>query len=395
LSYVDDPENYTIILRFLGTTPSTSNIHSTFNSVFYQLSKIFSIPMPKRVLQLSYIDLKLIFLRQLNLILEIYPTKKVVILLDSLDQLNPYDYALDWSPEKLPPNTKIIYSVIPDHGKIQQRFEAKENTNPNNFIEITSLDTRLAKLILEDFLKSANRTLSAEQWSVLEDMFAKATLFPLYVTLIFDIVAKWPSFYEVTEKFTKCLTIDQCIEYLFTILEIQHGKLLFSRSIIYLSLFKNGISESEIEDILSLDDEVLFDVFEFHAPPIRKLPAALWSRIKHELNGYMVEKEVHDTRVIYWYHRRFIEVANSFYIDNLKENTRNEIFSNVIDFYSETWKNKPKPYKYNDFLAKKKRLEGTDAAEKRETAIQPTCLVIKFEHNNFFLNMLCHFNFQY
>ena len=87
---------------------------------------------------------------------------------------------------------------------------------------------------------------------------------------------------------------------------------------IYLSSFKNGISESEIEDILSIDDDVLYDIFEFHAPPIRRLPLALWLRIKDDLKGYMVEKAIDDIRVIYWYHRRFIEVASSYYIKKLQ-----------------------------------------------------------------------------
>ncbi len=52
---------------------------------------------------------------------------------------------------------------------------------------------------------------------------------------------------------------------------------------------------------LNKDDDVLYDIFQFHAPPIRKLPVALWVRIKDDLKGYMVEKEIHDTRVIYWY----------------------------------------------------------------------------------------------
>jgi hypothetical protein len=151
-----------------------------------------------------------------------------------------------------------------------------------------------------------------------------------------------------------------------------HGKLLFSRAIIYMSSFKNGISEGEIEDILSLDDDVLYDIFEFHAPPIRRLPIALWSRIKNDLKEYMVEKEINDTRVIYWYHRRFIEVANSFYISKLNSAERETIFGNVFDFFNETWKHKPKPYKYNEYIGKKLKLNEDKAKETRDTTSQPT-----------------------
>ncbi|RNA06167.1 NACHT and WD repeat domain-containing 2-like, partial [Brachionus plicatilis] len=197
-------------------------------------------------------------------------------------------------------------------------------------------------------------------------------LYPLYVKLIFDIVSKWTSFYEPDDEFKKCLNIDSSIRYLFLSLEQVHGSLLFSRTIIYMSLFKNGISENEIEDILSLDDDVLYDIFEFHAPPIRKLPIALWARIKNDLKEYMVEKEIDDTRVIYWYHRRFIEVANSFYVTKLNSVDRTSIFTNVIDFFNETWKHKPKPYIYNDYLTKKFGVKNGESEEVRDTGMQPT-----------------------
>lgn len=86
----------------------------------------------------------------------------------------------------------------------------------------------------------------------------------------------------------------------------------------------------------------------------------------------MVEKEVDDSRVIIWYHRRFIEVTSSHYISKLNSSERVSIFSNVIDFFNETWKNKPKPFKYNSYIAKKKKLNDTNAAEIRDTSIQKT-----------------------
>jgi hypothetical protein len=49
-------------------------------------------------------------------------------------------------------------------------------------------------------------------------------------------------------------------------------------------------------------------VFQFHLPPVRRLPPILWIRIKHDLREYIVEKEANDTKVIFWYHRRFVEV---------------------------------------------------------------------------------------
>ena len=43
---------------------------------------------------------------------------------------------------------------------------------------------------------------------------------------------------------------------------------------------------------------------------------------------------------------RFIEVASKKYIDTLDVEKRDEIFTNVIDFFTEKWKNTPKPFKH-------------------------------------------------
>lgn len=300
-------------MRFLGTTPSTSSILTTLKSIIYQISRIFNL---KQKLDFNFdnsdvsrIRLKNILKEQFFSIFFNYPNKKLVIILDSIDQLNTSDYCLDWIINEFPENIKMIYSTLPEHGQILDNFKEKHELVEDNFLSVSSLDKELATEIIRDWLVKASRSISENQWSVINKMFFNRDLYPLYIKLIFDIICKWPSFYQPDSNFENCTSIDNCIEYLFGILESIHGKLLFKRAIIYMSSFRNGISESEIEDILSLDDDVLYQIFEFHAPPVRRLPIALWSRIKHDLRGYMVEKEVHATRVIYWYHRRFIEVT--------------------------------------------------------------------------------------
>ena len=52
---------------------------------------------------------------------------------------------------------------------------------------------------------------------------------------------------------------------------------------------KRGLAENELEDILSCDDEVLNDVYEFSTPPLRKLPPLLLIRIKTDMEEYLGE----------------------------------------------------------------------------------------------------------
>ena len=224
----------------------------------------------------------------------------MVILLDSIDQLIYTDYDLQWMIYDFPSNIKFIFSTLTAHCGILDRIKTKIK-NSENLLSIKELNPTDVKSILEDWLNKSNRSLSEEQWIVLDGMLKSSILHPLLVKLLYDIVIKWRSFYKPKDDFITIKKIDDCIRYLFGLLEKEHGKLLFSRCMFYMNIMKNGISESELEDILCLDDDLLTTIFEFHSPPIRRFPMALWARLKHSLIEYMVEKEIDDSKVIFWY----------------------------------------------------------------------------------------------
>lgn len=48
---------------------------------------------------------------------------------------------------------------------------------------------------------------------------------------------------------------------------------------------KSGLSEAELEDILSCDDDVLNNVYMYWTPPIRRLPPLLLVRLKASLEN--------------------------------------------------------------------------------------------------------------
>ncbi len=68
--------------------------------------------------------------------------------------------------------------------------------------------------------------------------------------------------------------------------------------------------DNEIEDILSFDEAVLTDVFQWWVPPLRRIPPLLWIRIRSELAPYLVERGLEGgAPVLTWYHRQFTETA--------------------------------------------------------------------------------------
>ena len=46
-----------------------------------------------------------------------------------------------------------------------------------------------------------------------------------------------------------------------------------------------------MEDLLSLDDDVLNEVFPKTPPRVRRLPSVRWMRLKRDIRDFLVEKE--------------------------------------------------------------------------------------------------------
>ena len=79
------------------------------------------------------------------------------------------------------------------------------------------------------------------------------------------------------------------------------NEILFKHCLFYLTLFEyRGITENELEDILSIDDEVLDTIFVHNHPPLRRFQIGLFSRLKYELKEYITDKTTDDQYVIAW-----------------------------------------------------------------------------------------------
>jgi len=248
---VPDPDNYTVLLRFLGTTPTTSSITKTLLSLIRQLSRLFNLEAADEPLRNARkTSLKDHLLALLTTITAKFVDRKIVIILDSIDQLVTSDYDLDWVIDRPPPNVKFVYSVIGSHESILQTFTATVQVPDCNLLKISTLDEELSVQIVQAWLAGRHRQLSPGQWTVVRSMLARATLFPLYIKLLFDVVVKWTSFHAPEEEFTVGVRdIDSCIRYLFKVFEKEHGYLLFSRSVVYMSSFANGNDFGRVQEL--------------------------------------------------------------------------------------------------------------------------------------------------
>lgn len=155
-------------------------------------------------------------------------------------------------------------------------------------------------------------------------------------------------------------TIDDAICQLFARIELQHGYVLTKHSLSYITAARNGICENELEDILSLDDVVLDDVFQYHLPPVRRIPPLLWTRIRNDLPDYLSERDA-DGIVVNWHHSQFKHVTQMRYLSDKQQLIY--IHSMLADYFLGKWADKPKP-----FRCTKQQIQM--AAEQLESAVQ-------------------------
>ena len=129
-------------------------------------------------------------------------------------------------------------------------------------------------------------------------------------------------------------------------MEKTHGHIFVSHALSYLTASKNGLSDVELEDVLSVDDVVLNDVFQHWLPPIRRVPPLLLPRLLDELSCYIMQREANGTIVYYWYHRQFIFVARDRYLADIGH--RLYIHTSLAHYFLGTWGGgKCKPFTYS------------------------------------------------
>ena len=115
----------------------------------------------------------------------------------------------------------------------------------------------------------------------------------LFYTWMLTISYMLPNPYYVLYIMKICLnknTKDILQISLFHIILIRENILIFLNFRSFTA--KHGLSEFELEDILSCDDDVLDDVYQFWTPPTRRLPPLLIVRLRYDLNRYLGKKNL-------------------------------------------------------------------------------------------------------
>ncbi|XP_014210635.1 NACHT and WD repeat domain-containing protein 2 [Copidosoma floridanum] len=362
------------IIRFLGTTPDSSALTPTLISICQQISYNYMLPFDE--IPDDLVPLTAHFKHLLTLATVEQP---ILLFLDSVDQLTGVQgNKLSWLPTRLPANTKMILSCAAEESNpvISRDYHLLRRMidTDDSFIEVTALGEDLAMDVIRMWMKTAHRDLNNYQWRLVANAISKCSL-PIFVKLVFAEICRWRSYTKPADTHLANTVMDS-IMMLFERIEKQHGKILVFHALAYITAAKSGLSESELEDLISLDDKVLDDVYQYHLPPVRRIPPLLWTRIRNDLPNYLSEREADGVSVMNWYHRQFRDAARERYFKNM--NLATYFHSMIADYYLGIWGGgKPKPFKFTEIQRHRFNLQDKEGVADRKVPEQPLAFYSK------------------
>ncbi|KAG9467153.1 hypothetical protein GDO78_015505 [Eleutherodactylus coqui] len=332
---VANNENYILVLRLLGTSPQSSEIHDVLKSICYQVCLALDLAPPTVRVTNNY-DETVRFFHQILTTVSTRKTETLMLFLDSLDQLSQSGGAhhLHWLPKECLYNVHIVLSTLPEEGGILNTLREKI-VDENSYLEVHPLSAEEGGQMIEMLMSSAGRILTQAQSDIVLNNFGKCGQ-PLHFKLAFDEAKRWSSYTPTSELCIATNTKD-AVHQLYERLEKLYGKLLISHALGYIVASRNGLSEAELKDILSIDNDVLAEIYEYWAPPSEvaiRIPSLTWSRLRYDLEGYLVEKKADERTVIGLFHRQFIEVAQNIYLSGSQKAQRHCI---LAAYFMGTW----------------------------------------------------------
>ncbi|KAK6195222.1 hypothetical protein SNE40_000694 [Patella caerulea] len=326
--------NTITIIRFIGYTVGSSTARQLLYGICCQIYVALGMDTSTIPVDLNPLQ------RLMKHVLSNVPQHNtLVIYLDSIDKLHSEsDDRYAWIPDNLPLNVKLIVSCYSEYNPLTTRL-FKLVADANNLIQMTDFKPEDCVVLLFHFLNRIKRTITDEQFLAVQHVFTKCSS-PIFVKLIAHELKSYKSFNEVDQQ-NLPTNIEEALKRLLTNLENMHGRVFVGKCLGYLVLSETGLSDCEMEDILSLDEEVLDDVYRDHQPPIRRISPAKWLYLKDNIEGFLYNYDTDGVTVYMVKHACFTELIKRKYLYNI--DIIQSQHSVLADYFLGSWSAIAKP----------------------------------------------------
>ncbi|KAM3876292.1 NACHT domain- and WD repeat-containing protein 1 [Diretmus argenteus] len=329
-----------VVIRLLSAChPLSPDIDHVLRSVTFQICLACGLMPPAPLTANTHVELVRFFQNLLAKVSEQGNT--LLILLDSLDQLSEEHHAhkLHWLPTDIPPNVHLVVSTN-TNSQVFASLRLKLETL-TNFFEVERLSCDEGKEIMDSYMRASQRTLTTEQSDAVLRSFEQ-TGSPLHLKMILSAAKHWTSLTPLSEL---CLGANpqEVMSLLLLSLEEKHGKKLVAAALGYIALARAGLLEAELRDVMSLDDDVISEVYRYSLPPnpsVIQLPPLLWARLRRDLGENLEEQWVDGVVMIGFRTRQLCEAVTVCYLTAEHRGQRLRI---LADYFLGRWSGKLKP----------------------------------------------------
>lgn len=303
-----------LLLRFLGTTPASSTSEAVASSMLHQL--IIAYPdIASDALDEddgTSVQASSKFLQLVRALAS--RGKRIIMVIDSLDQLDAADPGRDIYERWLPPlfgagvlkNVAMLLSALPGH------LTAIEEMKDSRIEDLPSFTSEEGEEMINRLCQLADRELQKGQREMILNQFHYHPD-PLFLQIAFIQSLRWKSWdtdVEVPDS------VQGQIALLFQQLSSDFGKTLVQSVISHMTLTKGGMSLDELRQVVSLDERVLTEVFRWHKTPDNLVPPLLIEGIMNRLDPYLVHRKYDQIETRFWYHRAFWEKAEAAFLSD-------------------------------------------------------------------------------
>lgn len=327
-----------IISRFIGNTSSSFNPMLLVQSITEELllhsgneiAGMSNNPYYKE-------DFPTILHHFIDVLKSVSTKKKVILFIDALNQLDSEDQAIAFVRKisRLPQNVRTVFSAT---SEFRARNQLLFRGQPG--LLLVDMSVKEADILLTKWLSEVNRTLSDTQRQYVLTKFEEYPN-PLFLKLMFEKVKTWRSWYEVNDTNSNIKADSKgSIEIFLQELENNYGRVMASKSLLYLAISKFGLTEQEWVSIVLQDAEIIAE-FNGRSPDsddVDRLPMHVFSRFFREIQSYLTDRWNEEGTLLTFFHGLFKEAVLERYLtgqEQLEHEIRNQIISHfTYDHYN-------------------------------------------------------------
>ena len=323
-----------VICRFCGRTVDSSSAINLLRSIWWEMHLCDASGKCKKYKSLQdFPEEKHELLKCMSCMLKNFKSSKpILLIIDAINQVTEdieNFTRLDWIDEHLPASVKVI---------ISSTEELKFNV-AHDHIKICSLNCmgKDAWTMVSKILKSNGRRISKEQENKVKQIIKQSDQSAIFL----DVLAKYLCFASSEDQFCKLpSTLTELVGFILNDLSRpeKHGQQIVRKVMSLLSVERIGLSQQEILDLLSLDNEFYAHVKadSYHDLPDtanRWIPPILLSRLISDISPFLRSLTTNAGQIITIYHQELRKAIAANYVST-DENRMETLYALFCYYHS-------------------------------------------------------------